>query len=224
MTTIDETIAIAQQEWREYGIGPQERVALAADLRADLESAAAEGITPDLLIGRDLRDFARRLADEAGAQRTPYAYRRVIRVALTGIVLGTVAGYLIITEVVHPLLVSLFNLPQPNRVPLWLAAVVYLGAVTLFSVAGATLALRLRLHALPGIRRTTYAMMLLLPIAGALVTPVVLGFGWLMDYSFHPLVVSTEIGLVLAAAGGAVAIARRWSLRRPVQQRHPVTA
>jgi len=224
MTTIDETIAIAEQEWRECGIGLQERIALAADLRADMESAANEGITPDVLIGSDLRDFARRLADEAGAQGTAYAYGRVVRVALTGIVAGTVTGFFIITEGVHPLLVSLFDLPRPNRVPLWLAAAVYLGANTVFSVTGAALALRLRLPALPGIRQTVHAMMLLLPVAGILVTPIVMGFGWLMDYSLHPLVVGTEIGLVIAAAVSAVALARWWSLRKPVPQACPVAA
>ena len=76
------------------GLDRRDSAVLAADLRQDLEAAAADGLMPQALIGEDVRGFARRLAEEAGARRIPYAYRRLLESAAVGALPGLVFGYL----------------------------------------------------------------------------------------------------------------------------------
>ncbi|GAA0713427.1 hypothetical protein Drose_21905 [Dactylosporangium roseum] len=220
MDTIDDAVMIADREWRACGVRRRDRTALAADLRLDLESAAADGVTPRQLIGDDLRGFARRLADEAGVRRAPHEYGRVIRTALTGAVLGGCAGAVVLM-IAYPLMVRLVDLPRGFRVPLLLAVLLYYGTAAGLAAGGAVVAVRLRLRDLPGVRRTANAMLVLVPLAGVVVTPVVMRFARSTGYSTAPLVVAAEAGLVVAAVAGAVALARRWSMRGHDGRRAP---
>ncbi|MEV0424906.1 hypothetical protein [Micromonospora sp. NPDC050495] len=212
MNAIDEALSTMEREWRAYGVRREDRAALAADLTVELRSAAADGVTPDQLLGADLRGFARRLADEAGVSRVPPEYGRVVRTALAGTVLGAcvgLVGYLL----VYPLVVAAFDLPRSFRVPILLAVLVYYGTVAALAAGGASVAVRTRLGDLPRIRRTANAMLVLLPLAGAAVTPLTMGFARAFGYSTHPLMVAAEVGLVVAAVVGAILLARWRSLR-----------
>jgi hypothetical protein len=80
---IDDAIAIAEHEWRLSKVDARDLAALSRDLRLDLEAAAADGVTPQQLIG-DFRSFARRVAEEADARRVPYEYQRLLLTALAG--------------------------------------------------------------------------------------------------------------------------------------------
>jgi hypothetical protein len=90
--SIEETLATAERAWRAHGVPRADRVALAADLRLDLESAAADGVGPAQLLGEDVPGFARRLAEEAGIRREPPELGRLLGTALVGGALGTTAG------------------------------------------------------------------------------------------------------------------------------------
>ncbi|MFE9202706.1 hypothetical protein [Micromonospora sp. NPDC007230] len=212
MDLIDEAIATAEREWRAYGVHRQDRVALAADLRLELQSAAADNVTPEQLLGADLRDFARRLADEAGVRRTRYEYGRVVRTALTGAVLGACVGMLLLI-LVYPLLVAWIDAPRGFRMPILLAVLLYYGTAAALAAGGAVIAVRTRLGDLPKIRQTGNAMIVLLPIAGAVVTPITMGFAKVAGYSTHPLIVAIEAVLVTTAVAGGILLARKWALR-----------
>ncbi|WP_326556995.1 hypothetical protein [Micromonospora sp. NBC_01796] len=212
MDPIDTALTIADNEWRLLGIQHRDRAALVADLRLDLEAAAADGVTPEQLLGGDIRGFARRLADESGVARVPREYPRLLLTMLTGAVLGATLGYLVMSSV-YSTFVSLFDLPSGFEVPLALAIGVYYGVPAAIVVGGALVAVRVHLRDVPRIGRTIALMGLLLPVAGAAVTPITMGFARLTDYSFALPVVATEIALVVAALVGATLLARRLSLR-----------
>ncbi|MEV4755888.1 hypothetical protein AB0J86_12350 [Micromonospora sp. NPDC049559] len=213
MDTIDDAIATAEAEWRAYGVHRSDAATLAADLRSELESAAADGITPAQLLGGDVRGLARRLADEAGVRRTPRAYGRVLRTALVGALLGAALGYLVLLAV-YPAMVRLVDLPRDVEVPILLAVLLYYGgAAAVVVVVGAVAAVRVHLRDLPGARSTGNAMSLLLPLAGVVVTPITIGFARSTGYSDSGPVVLAEVALVVAAVTGAVVLARRWALR-----------
>ncbi|WP_052744752.1 hypothetical protein [Micromonospora sp. HK10] len=214
MNAIDQALSTMEREWRAYGVRRQDRATLAADLRLELQSAAADGVTPEQLLDADLRGFARRLADEAGVSCVPPEYGRVVRTALTGTVLGGCVG-LIGYLLIFPLMVAAFDLPRSVRVPILLAVLVYYGSVAALAAGGAVVAVRTRLGDLPRIRRTASAMLVLLPLAGAAAIPLAMGFARAFGYTTDPLVVAAEVGIVVAAVVGAVLLARWWSVRDP---------
>jgi hypothetical protein len=214
VSPVDKVMATAEHEWRAYGVRRSDRAALAADLRLDLESAAADGIAPAQLLGTDVRGFARQLADEAGVERMPPEYLRLLGTMLVGAALGAVLGYVVLVFAGRPFVGLLQEL---GAVPIQLAVVVYYAIPAAVVVAGAVAAVRFHLRDLPRVRATAWAMMLLLPIAGAVITPVTMAFAWTTDYSTSAHVVLAEIVIVAAALAGATVLARRWSLREPAE-------
>ena len=216
MDSIDDTLATADREWRAYGVRRTARTALAADLRLDLESAAADGVGPAQLLGADLRGFARRLADEAGVRRMPPEYPRVLATALIGAVIGAVVGYVAFL-LFFTGAVGLFDAPGFADLPVQVAVGVFYGVPAVVVVAAAVAAVRIHLRDLAHVESTAKAMCLLLPVAGIAITPVTMAFAWTTGYSTAVPVVLAEILLVLAALGGATALARRWALREPAE-------
>lgn len=212
MDTIDDVVATAEAEWRAYGVLAADRATLAADLRNELEAAATDGITPGHLLGDDVRGFARRLADESGVARAPREYRRVLRTALTGAVLGTALGFVVLAAL-YPAMVRMFDLPRGFRIPVLLAVFLYYGTAAALAVAGAVVAVRTRLRDLPRAHATGRAMSVMLPLAGALITPVTIMFAWSTDYATTVPVVLAEMAMAIGGFAGATVLARRWALR-----------
>ncbi|GAB3976295.1 hypothetical protein V1634_17660 [Plantactinospora veratri] len=220
MDTIDSVMAEAERAWQAYGVGPADRATLAADLRLDLEAAAADGGDPAQLLGGDVTGFARRLADEAGVQRVRPHYGPLLGTALIGAVLGSLLGYAVLA-LLHPVFVQAVDIPRSIEIPVQLAVAVFYGVPAAVVVTGAVVAVRLGMPDVPQIRRTSRMMGLLLPVAGLLVTPLTMWFASLTDYSTAPEVVITEIAIVLAALAGATILARRLSLREGRESSDP---
>ncbi|MGX6606527.1 hypothetical protein ACWKSP_31055 [Micromonosporaceae bacterium Da 78-11] len=214
METVDSALAAADRALRRYGIGPADRVTLLADLRLDLQAAAADGVDPARLLGPDVGGFARRLADEAGVTRTGPELGQLVGTAVTGAALGAAIGAALLA-VGYPLLARLVDLPRSIHVPVQVAVAVFYGVPAVLVAAGAVLAVRVSLRNLPRIRRTARLMILLLPLAGLLITPLTMAFAWATGYSTAPPVLLVEIALVLGALSGATVLARHWSLRTP---------
>lgn len=170
MYEVDDVIAIADAEWRSMGVVPRDRDALATDLRLELTAAAEDGVTPQELLGDNIRGFARSLAEEAGARRVPYETKRLLLTALTGAVPGIVVGWVYLWRLPY--------LPPDNLASLLLAYVL----LSLLVLVGALVAVRVQMGDTPAIGRTVWAMALLVPIAGGLITPVTMGFAWLTGY------------------------------------------
>lgn len=212
MDTIDRVLAETDRAWRAYGVGSADRTALAADLRQDLQAAAADGIDPARLIGDDVPGFARRLADEAGARRPRREYGRLLGTALLGAALGGALGFALLLALA-PVFIRATGSPRSIDVPVQVAVAVYYGLPAAVVVAGAVIAVRRRLRDLPGIVRTAWWMAVLLPVTGMIMTPVTMAFAYTTGYSTAPPTVLTEIAMVLAALAGATIAARRLALR-----------
>jgi hypothetical protein len=52
-SAVDDLLAAADRQWRALDVHRRDRVTLAADLRAELEAADAEGLDPAELLGAD---------------------------------------------------------------------------------------------------------------------------------------------------------------------------
>ena len=208
---VDNLLAAADREWRALGIHRRDRAALAADLRTELEAAAADGLDPAALLGADPGGFALRVAEEAGVERTPPRYGQVLAVASAGGILSLVLGYVVVVGL-QEAFAAAFDLPRSVRVPLWLAAGVFYAGVASIVVAGSVLMVRIALRDAPRIRHTAARMTLLLPPALAAATAGAVAFGWTLDFPLTPLAIGTEAAIVLAAFLAATALARRWSL------------
>ncbi|GAA1890833.1 hypothetical protein [Asanoa iriomotensis] len=205
--SIDRSVTAAAREWRRLHIRPADVARLSDDLRDDLTAAAAEGIDPADLIGRDTRSFARRLADEARVDRIPYEFDRLLLTSLVGALPGLAFAYGVLYGYI----------PIPARPP---ADEPNIGAVVAVYAALACLVLLsslltvwFRLRHLPSMGRTVLAMALLLPLAGAVATPITMAFAATVNYSTALPVVAIECTLFGGALAGAIVLARRWSLR-----------
>ncbi|MEV5769090.1 hypothetical protein AB0L34_31660 [Micromonospora sp. NPDC052213] len=210
-SAVDNILAAADRQWRTLGIHRRDRVSLAADLRVELEAAAADGLDPAKLLGADPTEFALRIAEEAGLERTPPRYGQVLGVAAAGAMLSLVVGYIVVIGL-HQAFVAAFDLPRSVRVPVWLAAGVFYGGVAAIVVAGAVLAVRLALRDATRIRHTTARMTLPLPPTVAAAIAAAAAFGWALNFPLTPLAIGTETAIVLAAFLAATALARRWSV------------
>ncbi|MGW4940156.1 hypothetical protein ACWEOZ_01000 [Actinoplanes sp. NPDC004185] len=218
MDPIDDALTTADRAWRHHGVQRADREALAADLRLDLESAAADGVAPQQLLGEDVPAFARRLADEAGVRREPPELGRLVGTSLTGAALGAAAGFAFFLLLFRAA-GRFFDTPGRTHVPVQVAVAVYYGIPAVIVVVGAVAAVGYHLRALPRIRATVHAMCLLLPLAGIVITPITMGFAALTGFSTWAPVVLTEMLLVLAALTGATVLARRWALREQADVR-----
>ncbi|WP_250038322.1 DUF1048 domain-containing protein [Paractinoplanes maris] len=210
-SAIDSVLATADREWRTLGVHRRDRVSLATDLRAELEAAGADGLSPADLLGADPAGFARSLAEESGVERAAPRYGTILGVAGAGAVVALVAGYALVAGL-HQVFVAAFDLPRGTRVPIWLAAGVFYGGVVAVVVAGAVLSVRIALRDVPRIRHTAARMTLLLPPAFGAAILAAAAAGRAMDFALTPAAISTEAAIVLAAFFGATALARRWSL------------
>ncbi|SNY42977.1 hypothetical protein [Paractinoplanes atraurantiacus] len=216
--TIDSVLATADREWRALGVHQRDRATLGADLRADLEAADADGLTPAELLGTDPAGFARNLAEEAGVERTTPRYGALFGVATAGAVIALVVGYVVVLGL-HQAFVAAFDLPRGVHVPVWLAAGAFYGGIVAIVVAGAVVAVRVALRDVPRIRHTAARMTVLLPPAFGAGIAAAVAVGWALDFRLTPAVISAEAALVLLAFLGATALARRWSVYTPLSVR-----
>ncbi|MEU2614614.1 hypothetical protein ABZ570_23990, partial [Micromonospora sp. NPDC007271] len=113
--------------------------------------------------------------------------------------------------------------PGPAELSVAIGLLRYLICV-LAVLVGALLAVRQRMAEVPAIGRTVWAMALLLPVAGLLVTPVTMAFAWTTGYSTALPVVLVEAALVGGALAGATALARWWALAPALRDARPAAA
>ncbi|WP_127505805.1 hypothetical protein [Actinoplanes solisilvae] len=210
MDNIDSVLAEASRAWRAAGVAAPDRARLAADLRLDLESAAADGVDPARLIEGDVAAFARALADEAGVRSGAAQHSRFLVTSLLGgLVAGVASSGLVIA--VFALCVRLFDLSV--NIPVHVVATVVYSLPAVAFVAGAVVAVRLRLRDVHRAAETARVMMLLLPLTAVVITLVTVAFARSTGYSVDPVVVLTEAALVLAALAAAIVASRKIALR-----------
>lgn len=194
---IERAIDRAEREWRKMRVVRADRAALREDLRRELDGAADEGVLPDQLIGPDIGRFARELAASAGVRRAPYQLRRLLLAGLVGALPGLVLAWILIWH--------WWWLPD-------MSTLVRYGASAALFVAGALIGIHRGMRGDPAQGRTVAAMAVLVPVGGALVVPVVMGFASLTGYRTAAPVLLVEAAIVGGFLAGGAILARRWAL------------
>ncbi|PWJ47700.1 hypothetical protein SAMN06264364_1353 [Quadrisphaera granulorum] len=187
-----------------------DRLAITADLHADLLAAEADGRDPADLIGPDVDRFALRTVVEGDYV---IGYRGPARLALLGTlaaVPAVVVAHLVALGVIQPLFTAFvspfLNLPHFGDEAAWLATGV-------ISLLGALPVVGLLLHGRPGARST----MKVAPIALALAAAVaVSGNRAVLEGAseISPLSVVIQVLCGVVPLAVALLVARWWGLRQ----------
>jgi hypothetical protein len=96
---MNEFVEECRREWKRLGVPDPVANEMAADLEADLAEAAADGVSPEAVLGTaafDPRSFAASWAAERGLVRAAPVRRRRIPVALAGFVALAIVGLLLL--------------------------------------------------------------------------------------------------------------------------------
>jgi hypothetical protein len=202
---IERVLDRADREWRRMRVTGADRTALRADLRRELVGAAADGVSPDELLGPDIGRFARELAASAGMRPVPFALGRLLLAGLIGAVPGLVLAWFLAWRwwtVPFPL----DDGPgEPSQ--FWR----YTACVLVF-LLGVLIGISRGLRGDPALDRTLAAVAVAVPVAGVLAIPVTMGFASLAGYRTSPPVFLAEVAIVGAALAGGAVLARRWAV------------
>ena len=188
----------------------QDRRLIMAEVRADLEAAAGDGVSPQTLIGADIAAFARETVSLGGYRPRPGHYRRVL---IGGVVVATVAlvaAYALIIGVVQPALSSWFTLDRHYPV---LGPVVMLCAVVIVGVLGVLVGLRALLAGRVAARETLRRAALLLPVGAAGGAVSVIAVASAPGYRVTLGAVTLQVLIALLGVVLPLAVARWWALR-----------
>jgi hypothetical protein len=194
---------------------------MTAELRADLESAAAEGVPAPELVGHDVRAFALSWARAKGVAGPRPLLATTAVAALAGALPGVVIGLFIAYGD------ALSNLQEiargyvsedPSEVwtpPAWLALTVYVLAA-LVTYAGALAAVSAILHWRldPAAGATVGLLARALPLIMAAATGLTVVFAATQGFSTEPAVVIGDLLLPAATVAAGVAAVRLCAVRR----------
>jgi hypothetical protein len=209
---IEATTTELDRELRRLHIARADRRAVVAEVRSDLETAAADGMSPSALIGPDIGAFARATAEARGQRPRPPHYLRVVIGGSLTAVGAAIVAYLLIVEVLIPLLIPLlsswFDLGGHYPVA---GPVVSFGAIALAAVLVALAALRLLLTGRSAVRQTMKRAALLVPLATAGGIAAAVAVGRSNDYSIG--VIGMEAVILVLPLASALALARWYGVR-----------
>ena len=190
-----------------------DRRTIVEEVRGDLQTAAADGASPETLIGPDVDAFAREAVEAGGYRPRPHDYPRTLVGGVLAAGVTLVAAYLLIVELLQPALASWFTLDgdYPSAGP-----VVVLGGIAVVGVLGTLGALAWLLADRPAARETVRRAALLLPFGVFVGIAAAFAVARDPDYSVTVATVSTQVALVAFPVIAALGISRRWALRTVV--------
>lgn len=205
---IDAATARLERELRRLHVTRVDRQAVVAEVRSDLETAAADGVNPAALIGPDTRAFAREAAEARGHRHGELDHPRVIIGTSVAGVAGVVAAYVLIVELLTPLFASWIDLDghYPAAGP-----VVAFGAIAVTALLLTLAVLRWVLAGRPAARETVTRAALLIPLAAAGGIAAAVAVGRSNDYAVSVVVV--QVLLVALPVALVLAAARWWAVR-----------
>jgi hypothetical protein len=187
-----------------------DRRTIVDEVRGDLQTAAADGVDPETLIGPDIDAFAREAVEAGGYRPRPYDYPRILAGGILAAGVTLVAAYLLIVELLQPALASWFTLDgdYPTAGP-----VVVLGGIAVVGVLGTLGALAWLLAGRPAARETVRRAALLTPFG--LAVGIAAAFAVARDpgYAVTVASVSTQVALVALPVVAALGISRWWAVR-----------
>jgi hypothetical protein len=207
---IEEVTEELDRSLRRMRLSRDDRRTVVGDVRADLETAAADGVGPAALVGPDIDAFARKAVDAGGYVPRPRDFSRVVAGGVLATVVVVVAAYWLIVGVLQPLLASWFTLDghYPTAGP-----VVVYAAITLLGLLGTLAGLLWLLTDRPAARPTMIRAALLLPIGVAAGIAAVVALTRTPDYRSTPGTVTLQVLFVLIGVAAALAVARWWAVR-----------
>jgi hypothetical protein len=206
---------------RRLRLSRADRQTIVGEVRGDLETATADGVSPEALIGPDVDAFARAAVEAAGYRPRAQDYPRILSGGVLGAGVAVVAAYLLIVELLQPALASWFDLD--GRFPSLGPAVVF-GGIAVVAVLGTLGALGWLLAGRSAARATVTRAALLVPIAAATGLAAVVAVGRDPDYTLGVPTVIGQALLVLVPVVAALSFARWWALRTAADGDHPVHA
>lgn len=205
---VDATTAELERALRRLHLAAADRRAIVAEVRADLEAAAVDGMSPSALIGPDVETFAREAAEARGHHPRRAQYPRVAIGGTLAAAGGAVAAYLLIVEFLVPLFSSWFDLDGHHPVA---GPVVAWAGMGLAAVLVTLLVLHLLLRGREAARETVRRVSVLVPLAMAAGIAAAVAVGQSNDYAAGVVVVEAVIIVVPVTIALVVA---RWSAVR----------
>jgi hypothetical protein len=220
-TQIDAATADLDRRLRRLRISRRDRRVIVDGIRGDLHAAAADGVSPAALIGPDVDAFAREAVEAGGYRARSRDYPRVLTGGVLAAAAAVVVGYLLIVEVLTPVLSSWFTLDgsYPTVGPL-----VAYGGVVLVGLLGVLVAVRSLLAGRPAARETLNRAALLLPIGAAAGIAAVIAVARDPDYRVTVAAVTVQVLFVVLGVAAALASARWWSLRTVADEEQASTS
>ena len=205
---LDATTAELELALRRLHIAAADRRAIVAEVRADLEAAAVDGMSPSALIGPDVETFAREAAEARGHQPRQAQYPRVAVGGTLATVVGAVVAYLVIVEFLVPLFSSRFDLDGHYPVA---GPVVAFAGMAVAGVLVTLVGLHLLLTGRAAARETVRRAAVLVPLATVVGIAAAVAVGRTHEYAVSIVVV--EAVVILIPVVGALVVAR-WSAIR----------
>ena len=109
-----DVVARARRTWRRLGVAPDAADEMAAELRSDMDAAAADGIDAMSLVGGDPESFARAWASARGAVRPRWRIASTTFVALLGMLPGAAMIAVIPLAMTSPWFISMVDPNNPT--------------------------------------------------------------------------------------------------------------
>lgn len=213
---MNDPVQACRREWRRLGVPRETADEMAAELEADLGSAAAAGDDASTVIGPDARSFAAAWAGERGVVRPR------LRLGLTAAaaVLGAVPGAGFALFVAYGLSSSgmtelLGSTSEPYTPPEWLLLPLYvLGGAFAYAGAVGAVAITLRLRGDLAAGLTVRALTAILPVGTAAAVGATVLLAWTRGFTVS-LPVAIAEAMVAAGVFATVAAAiRLWAVQR----------
>ena len=195
---------------RRLRLARADRQAIVSEVRGDLQTAAADGVSPETLIGPDIDAFAREAVEAGGYRPRPHDYPRTLVGGILAAGVAVVAAYLLIVVLLPPVLASWFSLDghYPSLGP-----AVAFGGIAVVAVLGTLRALAWLLAGRPAVRETVRRAALLVPIGAAIGIAANLVVGRDPDYAVTGPTLLTQVLLVVVPVAAALGISRWWAVR-----------
>jgi hypothetical protein len=223
MTTM--VVNQCMRTWRRLGVAKEVAEEMAAELGADLESAAAEGLSATSVVGSDARGFAATWASERGVVRPRLRLTLTAFAALVGAVPGAGFGLFVAYGLSSQAMGSIFGAGEyrvgntgyqsPLDVPEWLLLTLYLvGAV--FAYAGAVGAVAAVLHWRfdPALARTVRSLATTLPVCTVAAVGAAMLFASTRNFSTSTHMVFADAAVAASVLASGVALVRCRAVRR----------
>lgn len=211
--------------WRRLGVPKEVADEMAAELGADLESAAAEGLSATSVVGSDARGFAATWAFERGVVRPRLRLGLTAFAALVGAVPGVGFGLFVAYGLSSAAMGSIFGAGEYRvgnigyastlDVPEWLLLTLYIVGAA-FAYAGAVGAVAAVLHWRfdLALARTVRSLAMALPIFTAAAVGSAMLFASTRDFSTSIDVVFADAAVAATVLASGVALVRYRAVRR----------